>query len=141
VIDQFLADIISTPFLNPKRIRPMGQRMLTIYTDDRDGSDLDGEPESVYLAFRDQSWNLTLSERNLRELEKVVRDFTKHADARRGKGQGPKLPRNKHGVPVATVRHWAQNEGKKFIEAAGLSVPGQRGRVDAKIHDLHDKHS
>ena len=118
----------------------MGERRLTIYTDDRDGSDLDGEPESVYLAFRDRSWQLNLSDRNLRELENLVKDFTKHAASIQGKGQGPKQPRNKHGVPVATVRQWAQNEGKKFVEAAGLSVPGQRGRVDAKIHDLHDKH-
>ncbi len=118
----------------------MGQRKLTIYTDDRDGTDLDGEPESVYLAFRDRSWRLHLSERNLTELDGIITDFTKHAASIRGKGQGPKQARNKHGVPVAAVRLWAQNEGRKFVETAGLSVPGQRGRVDTKIHDLHDKH-
>ena len=52
----------------------MGQRRLTIYTDDRDGSDLEGEPGSVHLAFRDQSWNLNLSDQNLQELEQVVKD-------------------------------------------------------------------
>lgn len=124
----------------------MGQRKLTIYTDDRDGTDLDGEPESVYLAFRDRSWRLHLSERNLAELDGVIADFTKHAASIQGQGRGPKQsrtkqqPRNKHGVPIAAVRSWAQNEGRKIVETAGLSVPGQRGRVDTKIHDLHDKH-
>jgi hypothetical protein len=119
----------------------MGKRNITIFVDDRTGEDLEKQPKPVHLAFKDRSWNLVLSDKNLKELERVIADFTRHADSVKGKGQGSNDPRNSYGVPVKEVRRWAQNEGRKFIEPAGLAVPGQRGRVDERIHDLHDKHA
>lgn len=120
----------------------MGQRNLTIYTDDRDGTDLEGEPDSVYFAFRDRSWHLNLSDGNLKELERIVDDFTRHTAPVKGKGQGPKEPSNKYGVPVRTVREWARKgKGRQVVELNGLKIPGQRGRVDARIHELYDKHA
>ena len=120
----------------------MGQRNLTIYTDDRDGKDLEGEPDPVFLAFRDRSWHLTLSDTNLKELERIVDDFTRHAASTQGKGQATKEPSNKYGVPVRTVREWARKgKGRQVVELNGLKIPGQRGRVDARIHELYDKHA
>jgi hypothetical protein len=95
----------------------MGYKKETVpvitVTDDKDGADLDPDTKPVPLSFKGKSYDLYLSPANVKELEKVLGEYTKHATPKGTRGRTATVKREleTYGLTAAQVREHAVPAG------------------------------
>ena len=121
------------------------------YVDDLDGKVLPEDTETTKFTLGGTRYEIDLSPANAKKLDKARAEIQTFLDAARAVGA---TPGRRAGSPAApsraskaekdhtqAVRSWAQGPGKSAVEAAGLKVPGDRGRIAEGVVELFNSSS
>ena len=107
----------------------MASRVVTLITDDLDGSEAAG---TIAFSLEGASYEIDLSNANAEELRSVLEPYMKagrktggRKDGRR-RSQGASTDKDQ----IKAMRDWAKQQGLKVSD---------RGRVSADVRDAYDK--
>ena len=113
----------------------------TILVDDitgKEGADI----ETVTFSFKGLSYEIDLGDDSEKEFAAALDPYIKVS--RRVSSQArTSAPRSNVDTQARedsrAARAWAQSAGEKALEKAGIKIPGDRGRVDARVVEMWEK--
>ena len=120
----------------------MGQRTITIFTDDLTGKDFqEGEGESVIFAYRDEFYRMDLSNESLAKFEKAIGNYIEKATSIENPyaEEEPEVPRRRGrgtGIPAKADREQL-DAMRTWLRAQGHEV-SSRGRIAGHLQDIYN---
>lgn len=105
----------------------MAQKVQTTYVDDLDGTEIaEGKGGEVHFGFDGANFVIDLTDKNKKELEKVLTPYLNAA--RPDRGTPRRVKKAATSGEAAKIRAWAKDNG--------MDVP-ERGRVSAEVRQAY----